>query len=138
MSPLCLLWFRIRLSRMFLARKTGFWALGRTVPIDTQEGTWLETDSVSQGRWKGQRLPSPTWWVVSGIGRGHRRSAGAALPWSPCSLSYYLAERVDCARTGDPVLLSQMDPRQGLSSWSWASKGTGDKVPGRTQCSTCF
>lgn len=80
-------------------------------------------------------LPSE---VGPGIGRGHRRSADGALPWSPRSLSCYLAGRVDCARTGDPVLLSQMDPRQGLSSWSWASKGTGDKVPGRTQHSTCF
>lgn len=35
------------------------------MPADTQEGTWLETDSVSQGRWKGQRPPSSTRWVVA-------------------------------------------------------------------------
>lgn len=38
------------------------------MPIDTQEGTWLETDSVSQGRWKGQRPPSPTRWVLALVG----------------------------------------------------------------------
>lgn len=44
----------------------------------------------------------------------------------------------DCPRRGDSVLLSQMGPRQGGSSWSWASKVTGDKGSGRTQCSICF